>query len=199
MESGKPVAIGIRPHTGWGAVVALGGPASGAEVLDRRRIDLATTFAEGAVYHQGQSLPLPEAEAFARDSARRFERLAQEALESLAAALRASGCRPAWCVLVGGSGRPLPPLASILRSHPLVHAAEAELYRGVLARGAEAAGLATRDVLQAELPRLAAAALRIAPARVDGRLAALGKAAGRPWGKDQKEAALAAWVGLGEG
>lgn len=197
MAAGRPVAIGIRPHTGWGAVVALGGPAAGAEVLDRRRIDLATTFAEGAVYHQGQSLSLPEAEAFARDSARRFERLAREALEALLADLRSTGCRPAGCAVVGGSGRPLPPLASILRSHPLVHAAEAELYRGVLARAAEATGLATRLVPAADLSQLAAAALQIATARVDARLAALGKAAGRPWGKDQKEAALAAWCALG--
>jgi len=45
-------------------------------------------------------------------------------------------------VLVGGAGRPLPPLESILRSHPLVHAAEIELYRRVLLRASGAAWIA---------------------------------------------------------
>ena len=42
----------------------------------------------------------------------------------------------------------------------------------------------------------AARMLRLTRARLDARLAALGKSAGPPWGKDQKEAAAAALVAL---
>jgi hypothetical protein len=42
----------------------------------------------------------------------------------------------------------------------------------------------------------AAAAIGISRERLDAQIADLGKAAGPPWGKDQKEAAAAALVAL---
>ena len=62
----KPVALGIKSHIGWAAVVGLAGPAALAEVVAKRRIDIATTFDEGAVYHKGQELPFDRAEALIR-------------------------------------------------------------------------------------------------------------------------------------
>ncbi len=196
MAARAPAAIGMRPHTGWTAVVALGGPLGAPELLAKRRIDVATTFDEGAVYHKGQELPLDQAEAFLRTSAERFERLATEALAALAAELRAGGREPVASAMVGAA-RPLPPLASILRSHPLVHAAEAELYRRVFLRASETACRLPPRLLPAEaLAGQASRTLRQSPARLEARLAALGKASGKPWTRDQKEATLAAWIAL---
>lgn len=192
----RPSAIGMRPHTGWAAVVALAGPPSGPEVVARRRIDMATTFDEGAVYHVGRELPLPRAEALLRSSEERFLRLARTALADLADELRAGGCEPVASAVVSGGGRPLPPLQAILRSHPLVHAAEGELYRQVLLRASEECRLPVQRVPAKELPALAARALGVTPERLGARLAALGRAAGRPWARDQKESALAAWIAL---
>lgn len=192
----RPAAIGIRPHTGWAALVALAGPAAGPEVVAKRRIDMATRFEEGAVYHVGQKLPLEKAEELIRSAGERFERLAREALEALAAGLRAAGCEPVASGVVAGEGKPLPPLPAILRSHPLVHAAEGELYRQVVARASEACRIPARLVPAKELAARAAGGLGIAPARLGPRLAALGKASGRPWARDQQEAALAAWIAL---
>lgn len=45
----------------------------------------------------------------------------------------------------------------------------------------------------------AAKRLRLSRGRLDERLIALGKSAGAPWGKDQKEAAAAALVALATG
>jgi hypothetical protein len=192
------VAIGLKTHTGWAAAVALAGPPAAPEIVAKRRIDLALTFDEGAVYHKGQELLPADAEAFIRSSEERLTGLAREALRALAVEVRAARGEPEQTVVVGGSGRPLPPLASILKSHPLVHAAEAELYRRVLLRASEASGIPARQVPGAELAALAAAALGGSPAALAARLAALGRASGRPWTQDQREAAMAAWCGLGE-
>ena len=192
----RPVALGIKSHIGWAAVVAVAGPVGSAEVVAKRRIDMATTFDEGAVYHKGQELSVARAEALIRSSEERFERTARETLVDLAAELRAAGCEPVASGLVSGDGKPLPPLASILRSHVLVHAAEADLYRRVLLRASENLRIPVHKIPAREIEARAAGALGIDPARLPARLAALGKASGRPWARDQKESALAAWIAL---
>jgi hypothetical protein len=192
----RPVSLGMKSHTGWAAVVALAGPVASAEVVAKRRIDMATTFDEGAVYHKSQELSVGQAEALIRASEEKFERLAREALMGLAAELRAAGCEPVATGLVSGDGRGLPPLASILKSHALVHAAEGELYRQVLLRASEACHIRAIPIPAKEIEARAAGALGITRARLPARLAELGNASGRPWARDQKESALAAWVAL---
>lgn len=194
----RPVALGMSTHIGWAAVVALAGPPGDVEVVARRRIVMATDFETGAVYHAGQALPLDRAEALVQASAERFEGLAREALSALGTELRDAGLEPLRCALIWGSGRALPPLACILASHPLVHAAEAALYREVLERASEACRIPALRVPAKGLPARSAAALGLSPTRLQSRLAALGKAAGRPWARDQKDAALAAWIALAE-
>ena len=81
-----------------------------------------------------------------------------------------------------GEPRDVPSAARVLASHMLLHAAEGELYRGVLADAVGAAGLALHGV---------------PPASVSGDdhavlLAAMGKAAGPPWRADHKLAVAAA-------
>ncbi len=196
MATLRPVGLGMKSHTGWAALVALAGPVASAEVVAKRRIQVAWTFDEGAVYHKGQELPFTEADALIRSSEERFERTAREALAGLAAELRALGCEPVASVLVSGDGRALPPLASILRSHALVHAAEGELYRRIFLRASEACRIPALPIPAKEIEGRAARALGIAPARLPARLAALGKASGRPWARDQKDSALAAWIAL---
>jgi len=192
----RPVALGIKSHTGWAAVVALAGPVASAEVVAKRRIQMATTFDEGAVYHKSQELSVAQAEAFINASQARFERTAREALIDLAAELRAAGCEPVATGLVSGDGKALPPLASILKSHALVHAAEGELYRQVLLRASEGCRIPAVPIPAKGIEARTAGALGISPARLAARLAAIGKASGRPWTRDQKESALAAWIAL---
>ena len=192
----RPVAIGMKSHIGWTAVVALAGPATSAEVVAKKRIDMATTFDEGAVYHKSQELPLARAEALVRSSEEKFERIARDALVELVAELRGAGCEPVASGLVSGDGKTLPPLATIVKSHALVHAAEGELYRRVLLRASEACRIPAIPIRAKGIEARAAGALGIAQAGIPARLAALGKASGRPWTRDQKESALAAWIAL---
>jgi hypothetical protein len=86
--------------------------------------------------------------------------------------------------IVRGKGRPLPELDAIVKVHALWHAAEGELYRDALDAACAELGVAVIGVPQPELAAPAAA------------LAALGKAAGKPWAVEQKEAAMAALLAL---
>ena len=190
------VALGMKSHIGWAAVVALAGPAGSPTVVAKRRIDVATTFDEGAVYHKSQELPLDAAEALIRSSTGRFERLAGEGLRDLISGIRAGGREVVAAGILSGASKALPPLASIVKSHALVHAAEGELYRQVFRRACEACGIAAISIGARDLEKRAASSLETAPAQLVARLAALGKASGKPWAKDQKESALAAWIAL---
>jgi hypothetical protein len=98
--------------------------------------------------------------------------------------------------MVAAAAKPLPPLAAILKSHSLVHAAEGELYRRVFSEAGAALGARPTRVPANAFARRAAAALGLTPAKLAARLAAMGKASGKPWAADLKQAALAAWLAL---
>jgi hypothetical protein len=98
------VAIGMKPHIGWAAVVALSGPARDPEIVAKKRIQIAWTFDEGAVYHKGQELLLARAEALIRSSEQRFERLTRESLAVFVSELRAAGCEAVASARIGDSG-----------------------------------------------------------------------------------------------
>jgi hypothetical protein len=185
------VALGIKTRIGRATVVAVGGPADAAQVVAKVQLQVAATFEEGAVFHMGQELPLEEARALVRDSERRF---IERATRDLAAFTAGLGAKIGAAALVAPAAKPLPPLQSILAAHPLVHAAEGELYRRVFVEAAAACGPRPARLPPDTLAARAAAALGLTPALVAARLAAMGKASGRPWAADQKEAALAAWL-----
>jgi len=196
MSPNGPVALGWKAHTGWAVVVALADPGSGLEIVAKRRIEMASTFDSGAVYHAARKLPFPSAEAFVVSSEERLERVARGAISALAAELGTAGWELAASVIASGTGKALPPLEAILESHALVHAAEGELFRRILANASESCRISSAFVPARELPSRAARAAGISEVRLAARLASLGKASGRPWAQDHKEATLAAWVAL---
>ncbi len=173
----KPrLAIGFKAHTGWAAAVVIGEGRGEPSGVAKGRITMLETFARAAVYHQAlegnltadQARPLIDA-AFRDALARAKEEIAKLAADR------------ARAVIISRNGPPLPPLESIIRSHPLVHAAEGELYRDVVARACESMGMETVRVPAKKLPKMPAA------------LAAAGAASGPPWAADQKACAVAAW------
>jgi len=87
-------------------------------------------------------------------------------------------------------------LSTILRSHPLLHAAEGELYSEALADAAQAAGLPMVRFTTKNLVGDAASALDCSPATMMEIVVKLGHGLGAPWAKDQKEAATAALLAL---
>ena len=77
-----------------------------------------------------------------------------------------------------------------------MHKAEGELFRDVLVAGAHACDLELTTLPDKSALDDATKMLGMTRARLDAHLATLGRSAGPPWGKDQKEAAAAALVAL---
>jgi hypothetical protein len=193
VASKTPATLGFTVRIGRAVVVALRGPWDAPEILGKTRIDVATTFEEGAVFHMAQELPLEQTRALVRESERRFTERARAALVDFTKGL---GVKVKAAALVAPEPKVLPPIEAILKAHPLVHAAEGELYRRVFIEAGGAVGARPTRVPPDALAGKVGKAAGITPARVAARLAELGKTSGRPWAADHKRAALAAWLVL---
>jgi hypothetical protein len=102
------------------------------------------------------------------------------------------------CAVVVGASAGGTTLESTLASHALVHAAEGRLYQRALLEGAEARGLASVAVPERSIWDEGEAALGVAGSELRHRLDQLRRGLGPPWARDQKLAALAAWIALAQ-
>ena len=87
-------------------------------------------------------------------------------------------------------------LEEILAVHFRMHKAEGVLFREALVRATQVCGLALVAIPETLLTTHAERALGTPVSSLGKQIATLGKSVGPPWGKDQKEAALAALVAL---
>ncbi len=190
--------VGLAPHSGWAVLVILAEGEPAPRVLDRRRVELAdsTLAAAKQPYHAAQKLALKEAEALVARCAQGAKRLAREALAQARAAATSAGSELVGGAILENAARPLPALARILASHPLLHAAEGELFRRALRDAAAEAGLPLAAVREREVIAEAARALGKGEAELARALAAMGREVGSPWQLDHKKAAAAAWMRL---
>lgn len=168
-------ALGVAPRSSSALVVALTGPPD-VRLLARTRVELVGDDLPAQAYHAAAGLPLPEAE-------RLVGRWAEEALTSVEACFRElMDEHRVAAVGIAAVVRPIPTLAAVLRSHPLLHLAEGQLAREAVAEAATRAGLPVYYLDPKG---------RLDPAAVE-RTVALGRTAGPPWRKEHKMAALAA-------
>jgi hypothetical protein len=193
-------AVGLRVHSGWAALVAVGGPLDAPAVLDRRRLELAEPTVPGSAppYHAAAGRRFPQAEEIIRRCTAGALTLARRGLKAALDDLRADGHAPVAGALLLAAGRPLPDLAAILASHALIHTADGELYRDALTDAAARCDLALRRIKERELMAQGARVLHVPEDALPARLTALGRALGPPWRQDEKLAALAAWVALAD-
>lgn len=190
------VALGFSVHTGWAAMVAA---SEAAAIVDRRRLEMIgkqDPVALRFVYHAGRELELDAAQRLIRESEKLAASHMKAALSAVIDELAAKGSE----VVAGGiivTRRPLAgKVADILKSHSLVHAAEGAHFRGAVRGACEALDVPVIDIGARELASRGATALGIAVGGVAKRLDEIGRAAGKPWAKDHKDAFLAALVAL---
>jgi hypothetical protein len=195
----KKAAIGLRAHSGWAALVALAGPATSPEVIARRRIEIADPKIRGSKqpFHAAEPMEFPDAKAYIEQCARSTERLAREALQAAIDGLHDRRSEAAGCGIILGSGRTLPGLEAILKSHALIHTAEGEFFRNALLEACKHCGIPVLGVKEKELFERGAAQLRTKVTELERRVQEMGKSVGPPWTQDQKYAALVAWMALG--
>jgi len=186
-------ALGLMVRTGKATVIAVGGTAVEPVILVKALAQVAFTFEEGAIFHTAQEKPLEAARTFLRGQERA---LLARAREELTRIIGPANVAIVGAMLAAPAVKTLPPIESILKSHPLVHAAEGELYRRIFAEACTALGAKPERVPADALAGRIGKAAGLSATKVATQLAAMGKASGRPWAAEQKEAALAAWLAL---
>ena len=196
----KACAIGIRVHSGWGALVAVAGEASALEVIERRRIEIIDRKKPGAMqpYHFARNLEMAAAEEFISRSAATSSKLALIAMQAIADHLRDKGYKVASAAVLLSSGRPLPDLEKILGSHPMIHTAEGEFFRQAFREACAVLKIPVTGVRERELDNHARTTLGRDASPLKKKIAGLGKTLGPPWTTDQKAAALAAAIALAD-
>ena len=193
-------ALGFRAHSGWTAAVAVGGSLDSPVVLDRRRVETSDAAIHGSrqPFHAAEPLGFEKAEALIRQCRESSTALATRAVTAMVAQLTQNGHAVVGAGILFASGRPLPPLAAILRSHALIHTAEGEFFREVLVHASEHCSLPVTKIKEREIRERGAILLRLPPADLQQLIDGLGKSLGPPWRQDEKLASMAAWIALAE-
>ena len=188
--------LGLKAHSGWAALVALGFRGDRTEVVERRRLELIEPGAEWAKapYHAAEELKPEEGRRLVERGIAAAHRQSARALGDVVKELRVRGLGPVACAVLMGSPMPAWSVAEILAVHFRMHKAEGVLFREALARAAEAAGLEVVPVPEKTLQTDAPRALGAPWPAIAGEIDAFKASVGAPWGKDQKEAALAALI-----
>lgn len=191
--------LGLKSHSGWAALVVLGTDGSDLHVIDRRRIELVE---EGDAewgkqpYHAAEDRK-PEA---ARDLVRRgvaaARRIAARQVRAAVKRTRAAQHEVAACAVLVGDPMPDWSVDEILAVHFRMHKAEGVLFQDVLKAAARACGIGLVAVPSKQLATEARTAFGTRTSQTLAKIASLGKSVGPPWGKDQKDAALAAAIAL---
>ena len=189
------VAIGLKPRTGRAVMVLVGGEPDAPVFVECREIALLPPGGF-APYHVAADLPQPERQASIDRAVADARGMAEQALRDAMRRCRKAGNEVVNCGVLIGKGMPAWTTDEIIAVHIRMPAAEGEMFRDVLVEGARACKLGPATLPDRSAFESAAQALRMKPAQLEAKLAELGKAAGPPWRKPEKEAAAAALVAL---
>jgi hypothetical protein len=180
------VALGLSVHTGWAASVVAAGELREPTVVAR---DLIEMLADPArfVFHRAAELSASDARASVDRARTEAHANAREAIARIVRRVSDAGHTVRACAIVAKGGA-MPELEWIVAAHPRIHSCEGMFYRDALVAAAERAGLRVVLVAPRELePKTTRDAKLLADAA---------KTVGKPWAKDQKQAAMAAWRAL---
>ena len=191
------VAFGFKAHSGWAALVVLGKARNDFVVVDRCRVELVEHEWARQPYHAAEGLKPAVAEDLVGRGIASAHTIASREIR---AAMKRESERKndvKACAVLVGSSMPDWSVAEILAVHFRMHKAEGVLFRDALVKAAKENKLKPVEVPEKQLMEVAEKKLGKSASDLSQQIAALGKSAGPPWGKDQKDAALAAMIALG--
>ena len=177
--AGGGIAVGVVARTGRAVVVIVRGTRDVPGFAVRREIELAGAGLPAQPYHAAAGLDLAAAGMLIGQAKRGAAETAAAGLRALVASLPAPPSVSGVAVAVKAVATP-DSVEDVLRSHAWMHAAEGVLYREAVLAAARQCGWTAYAVDVSMLPA------------ADQILAALGRAAGRPWRRAEKDAARAA-------
>ena len=188
------VVFGLKAHSGWAALVALGKNGRDYTVVDRSRLELVEEEWAKQPYHAAEELEPKKARDVVKRGIDAAHRVARRALKAALKRERDRGNDVVACAVLVGNRMPDWSVEQILAVHFRMHQAEGVLFRDALVAAAKASELKVVTLPEKTLLQKAEKSLRTPASELLKTVSALGKSAGPPWGKDQKDAALAALV-----
>jgi hypothetical protein len=188
------VVFGLKAHSGWAALVVIGKAEGDFVVVARRRLELVEEEWAKQPYHAAEELEPHEARDVVKRGIEAARRIARRELRAAVKREKDRGNSVAGCAVLVGNPMPDWTVEQILAVHFRMHQAEGVLFRDVLIEAAKACELKLLTLPEKTLVQEAEKLLRSPANALAKRVAALGKSAGPPWGKDQKDATLAALV-----
>jgi hypothetical protein len=193
------VAFGMKAHSGWAALVVLGTRSGELQVVDRCRLELVekneASWAKQP-YHAAEHLNAGDARELVRRGLESARRIAVREMRTAVKGAREAGHEVVACAVLVADPMPDWTVDEILAVHFRMHKAEGMLFRDALTRAVGACGLRLLSVAEKQLDEYAERALLTSVNSLRKTIASLGKPVGPPWGKDQKDAALAAMIAL---
>lgn len=188
------VVFGLKAHSGWAALVALGKNGSDFTVVDRSRLELVEEEWAKQPYHAAEELEPKKARDVVKRGIDAAHRIARRELKAALKRERDRANQVVGCAVLVGTPMPDWSVEQILAVHFRMHQAEGVLFREALIAAAKAAELKLVTLPEKTLLQEAEKSLRTPASDLLQTVNALGKSVGPPWGKDQKDAALAALV-----
>jgi len=193
------VAFGMKAHSGWAALVVLGTSSGALQVVGRCRMELVEE--DGASwakqpYHAAEHLDAGDARDLVGRAVESARRIAVREMRAALKRARDAGHVVAACAVLMSDPMPGWTVDEILAVHFRMHKAEGVLFRDALARAAGACGVRLLGIPEKQLDDHANRALATPVNSLRDTIASLGKSVGPPWGRDQKDAALAAMIAL---
>jgi hypothetical protein len=193
------VAFGMKAHSGWAALVVLGEHDGVRRVVDRCRMELVekddASWAKQP-YHAAERLNARDARDLVGRGLAAARRIAVREMRAAVKRTNQAGHEVAGCAVLMADPMPDWSVDEILAVHFRMHKAEGVLFRDALARAAEACDLRFLGILEKQLDEQAERALAASVSSLRTTIESLGKSVGPPWGKDQKDASLAAMIAL---
>jgi hypothetical protein len=190
------VAFGLKAHSGWAALIVLGIDRRQTQIVDRRRIELVEEEWQKQPYHAAEELDGNEARRVVERGVKSAFRISRREITAAVKRAERVGHQVVSCGVLMGASMPNWTVEQILAVHFRMHKAEGVLFREALAKGAEENELKVIRVPEKELYEFAALSLADSAVSLQAQVAALGKAIGAPWGRDQKDSAIAALIAL---
>jgi hypothetical protein len=177
-------------------MVVLGESAAGVQVLARSRLELIDSNDPESKqpYHAVEMVCVEEAMGRLDGYMTVAKSMAYQSIHTKCEDLKVMGYRLKSVGILESAARKPSSLASILASHAAIHAADGDHFRNALAAAAEKDGLTVYRIRTRALEGEAAAGLRRPIQKLRDAVASLGRQVGSPWGADQKQAALLAWL-----
>lgn len=190
------VAFGMKAHSGWAALVVVGTRDGGFAVVDRRRIELVEDEWAKQPYHAAEDMAAGAARNVVERGIAAARRIAVREMRAAVKREQERKNEVTACAVLVANPMPDWSIEDILAVHFRMHKAEGVLFRDALVQATKACGLRPVAIPEKLLTEHAERALGSPAFRLAEKVAALGKTVGPPWGKDQKDAALAAMIAL---